>query len=242
MQVPTSYYRHIFHSNSHTSTLARTARAVSAAHEKRGVGFVSAPVFARPDGMISGNATIPVSGPPDVVATIKPFLEATATGVYDTFGEDPGAANVVKLTGNFLIAAAIESMAEGLAMAEGEGVDREATYSLLTNTIFNCLIYKGYGQRVAMRDHAPYPDAHFALDLGRKDIMLVREAASRAAVPMPIASLLTDKFSSAVAKGRSDLDWSAIGLSASEDAGVDVSNFVKRALRENPTLDWLPPV
>ena len=127
-------------------------------------------------------------------------------------------------------------------MAEANGVDRTATYDLLTTTIFNCLIYKGYGQRVAMRDHAPYPDAHFALDLGRKDVALVRETATRSDVSMPIASLLVDRFAAAAAKGRGDLDWSAIGLSSSEDAGVDISNFEERCRREDPKLDWLPPV
>ena len=40
-----------------------------------------------------------------------PLLEKTALGVHD-FGEDAGAANVVKLGGNFLIAAAIQSLSE----------------------------------------------------------------------------------------------------------------------------------
>lgn len=219
-----------------------TSREIAIAHSKRDIGFVSAPIFARPDGMAAGQATIPVSGAPEAIQRIKPLLEATATGVFDTFGADPGAANVVKLSGNFLIAAAIESLSEAMAMAEANGVDREATFDLLTQTIFNCLIYKGYGQRVALRDHAPYVDAHFALDLGRKDVNLIRETGSRADVPMPIASLLADRFASAAAKGRGELDWSAIGLASSEDAGVDVSAFEARCHRNNPKLDWLPPV
>jgi 3-hydroxyisobutyrate dehydrogenase-like beta-hydroxyacid dehydrogenase len=219
-----------------------TSRSIADRHQAQGIGFVSAPVFARPDGMAQSQATIPVSGATDQIARAKPFLDATATGVYTTFGEDPGAANVVKLTGNFLIAAAIESLAEALAMAEANGVDREATYNLLTETIFNCLIYKGYGQRVAMRDHAPYPDAHFALDLGRKDIALVRDTATRTNVPMPIASLLVDRFASAAAKGRGELDWSAIGMAASEDSGVNVGAWEERSRRQKPKLNWLPPV
>lgn len=219
-----------------------TSRSIAAAHKKKGIEFVSAPVFARPDGMAAGHATIPMSGSAGAIERVKPYLQATATGVYDTFGPDPGAANVVKLTGNFLIASAIESLSEALAMAEANGVDREATYNLLTETIFDCLIYKGYGQRVASRDHAPYPDAHFALELGRKDVALVRETATRTNVPMPLASLLVDRFASAAAKGRGDLDWSAIGLQASEDSGVDVTKWLERCKREDPKLNWLPPV
>ena len=219
-----------------------SSRAIALAHQEQGIGFVAAPVFARPDGMAAAQATIPVSGASHHIARAKPYLDATATGVYTSFGEDPGAANVVKLAGNFLIAAAIESTAEALAMAEANGVDRKATYELLTETIFNCLIYKGYGQRVAMRDHAPYEDAHFALSLGRKDMALVRETASRTDVAMPIASLLVDRFATAAAKGREELDWSAFGMAASEDSGVDVSKWEEMCRRPDPKLGWLPPV
>ena len=218
-----------------------TSRAIAKEHEERGAAYVCAPVFARPDGMALGHATIPVSGADEHVQRVLPLLHATATEVRTGFGSDPGAANVVKLAGNFLIASAIESMGEAFALAEAQGVDRDAVRSLLTDTIFDCLIYKGYGQRVARRDHAPYPNAHFALDLGRKDLELVRQTAASVNVPMPVASILGDRFSSAVAKGRSDLDWSAVGLASSEDAGVDVSEHLEHCRRPDPKIDWKPP-
>ena len=105
-------------------------------------------------------------------------------------GEEVGAANVVKLGGNFLIASAIEAMAESLALAEANGVDRVAMMEMLNSTIFDCLIYKGYGQRVSERDHLPYPDAHFALELGLKDVSLVSATAAASSTPMPLCSLL----------------------------------------------------
>lgn len=218
-----------------------TSRQIASDHARIGSSFVCAPVFARPDGMALGHATIPVSGDEEAVHRVLPLLHATATEVRTGFGTDPGAANVVKLAGNFLIASAIESMGEAMALAEGCGVDREAVRSLLTDTIFDCLIYKGYGQRVARRDHAPYPNAHFALDLGRKDVELVRKTAASVNVPMPVASLLSDRFSSAIAKGRSDLDWSAIGLASSEDAAVDVTKHIEHCRRPDPKIDWKPP-
>jgi len=200
------------------STVApSTTRALEQKHAAKGVGFVSAPVFARPDGMRRGEATIPVSGPGWAKAQALPILEKTASSVHD-FGEDPGAANTVKLGGNFLIAAAIEAMAEATALAESQGVDRERFMSLMSSTIFDCLIYRGYGHRVAARDHFPYTDAHFALDLGAKDVALVQQAAVERNCPMPVASLLRDRFLTAQSLGRSGLDWSAIALRASEDS------------------------
>jgi 3-hydroxyisobutyrate dehydrogenase-like beta-hydroxyacid dehydrogenase len=213
------------------STVApSTSVTLAASHADREVGFVAAPVFARPDGMRRGEATIPVSGADWAKALAIPPLERTSLGVHD-FGENPGAANVVKLGGNFLIAAAIESMAEAAALAESNGVDRERFISLMSSTIFDCLIYKGYGHRVATRDHHPHIDAHFALDLGTKDVALVHSAAAESRCPMPIASLIRDRFVASQNLGRGKLDWSALALRASEDAGSqEVSAAVEQLL------------
>jgi len=73
-------------------------------------------------------------------------------------------------------------MSEAFALVEQQGLNREAVHTLFSETIFDCLIYKGYGQRVATRDHAPYPDAHFALELGKKDVDLVRATAEEVGV------------------------------------------------------------
>lgn len=141
------------------------------------------------------------------------------------FGADVGAANIVKLCGNFLIATSIESIAESMALAEKHGVDRVKVMELLSSTIFDCLIFKGYGQRVSQRDHRP---GGFSLELGLKDVSLVSQAAKEASVPMPFLSTLLDRYTSAKAKGRSDFDWSAIGLNVAEDAGIDVKKDIKR--------------
>lgn len=90
---------------------------------------------------------------------------------------------------------------------------------MLSSTIFNCLIYKGYGARIAQRDHRP---GGFSLELGYKDVALVRETAKQSKVPMPYASLLHDRFLASVNKGRGEMDWSAVALAISEDGGLRV--------------------
>eukprot|EP00968_Pinguiococcus_pyrenoidosus_P018262 scaffold1878_cov258-Pinguiococcus_pyrenoidosus.AAC.21 len=106
------------------------------------------------------------------------ILATTSPQIY-VLGEDAGLANVLKLSGNFLIAAAIEALAEALALAEANGLDRRQAAGMLTSTIFDCIIYKGYGQRVSERDHRP---GGFALELGLKDVKLVLDAAEKAKV------------------------------------------------------------
>ena len=59
----------------------------------------------------------------------------------------------------------------------------------------------------------------FAAPLGQKDIRLTLAAAEDLRVPLPLASLLRDRFLSLLAHGGDKLDWSAIGQLAARDAG-----------------------
>ena len=126
-------------------------------------------------------------------------------------------ANVVKLSGNFLIATVLESLAEALAFARKSGVDGGALMEFLTATLFNTPVYKTYGDLIVKGQHEP---AGFALPLGLKDVRLVLQAAEAASVPMPIASVVRDRFITAMARGNQDKDWSVIGRVAAEDAGL----------------------
>ncbi|HZC45219.1 MAG TPA: NAD(P)-dependent oxidoreductase [Candidatus Acidoferrum sp.] len=193
-----------------------TTRRLAAWHESRGSVMVAAPVFGRPNAAEAKQLRICVAGSNDAKAKVKPVLEAMGQGVFD-FGDDPGAANVVKLAGNFMIAAAMEAMGEAVAMMRKSGVDPAAALEMLSKTIFAAPVYQGYGPTIARGKFTP---AGFRLPLGLKDIDLVLETARAANAPMPTASLLHDRFISAIAKGRADMDWSAIALGAADDAGL----------------------
>jgi len=202
------------------STIAPgTARELAAEHGAQGSAYVGAPIFARPDGVTARQGSFAVGGAAAAVARARPLLETSATGVFE-FGEDPGAGNVVKLCGNFLIAAAIESISESLTLAEKNGVDRVKVMEMMSSTIFDCLIYKSYGERVSKRLHDPKP-TNFGLELGLKDVTLVLDTAHKSGVPMPVGSVLHDRYLQSLARGRGELDWSAIGLSVAEDAGLE---------------------
>jgi 3-hydroxyisobutyrate dehydrogenase-like beta-hydroxyacid dehydrogenase len=68
----------------------------------------------------------------------------------------------------------------------------------------------------------------FSLELGLKDVSLVSQAARESGVPMPVLSVLLDRFVSARSRGRGELDWSAAGLGAAEDAGIDIAEDLSR--------------
>ena len=192
------------------------ARQLADQHSKNGVFYIGSPVVGRPDRAASGKLFIFLAGKRDAKERVLPFLECVGERVFD-LGENPWNSNVAKLALNFNIVAAIECMAETFTFAEKNGVDREQMAQLLSETIFGGIAYKGYGQQVARHDYEP---AGFRLNLGWKDVRLVLQTAQASATPMPIGSLLRDRMLSALAKGRGDMDWSAIALGATEDAGL----------------------
>jgi len=196
------------------STIApATARRLAEHHAKQRVSYLACPVFGRPDAAAAKRLWICVSGPATARKRVQPIFSALGQGTFD-LGEDPGAANVAKLCGNFLIAANLEALAELLILAEKSGLTKKSIAEVMG--IFSPM-HKNYANLMA--EQAFFP-AGFRLALGLKDINLVLQTAANCETPMPLGSLLHDRWLSAVAKGRGDLDWSAIALDAAEDAGV----------------------
>jgi len=189
---------------------------LSAEHAKAGQQFVAAPVFGRPEAAESAKLSVVAAGPSASVERCKPLFESMGPKLL-VVGERPSIANVVKLCGNFLIATVLESLAESLTFARKSGVDPQMLLDFLTTTMFTAPVYKSYGELIVQGKHEP---AGFALPLGLKDVRLVLQAAESAGVPMPIASVLRDRFITALARGNQDKDWSVIGRVAAEDAGL----------------------
>jgi 3-hydroxyisobutyrate dehydrogenase-like beta-hydroxyacid dehydrogenase len=185
------------------------------AHAKAGQRYVAAPVFGRPDMAAAAKLFIVAAGDPAAVDACQPLFGALGQKTT-VIGTEPSAANVVKLSGNFLLASAIEALGEAVALVGKAGIDPRTYIEFLTSTVFNVPAYKTYGALIAQRKFEP---AAFAAPLGYKDIRLTLAAAESLRVPMPLGSLLHDRFLRLLAQGGENLDWSAIGGLAFQDAG-----------------------
>lgn len=199
-----------------STILPETSRRLAFAHAERGTAYVAATVFGRPEAAAAGMLWICLSGAEADRARVIPLLAHLCRQHYD-FGSDPGAANVLKLAGNFMIAAAIESMAEAFVFGEKNGLDQQALSEFFGSTIFSCPIYQNYGRFIAGQQFEP---AGFRLTLARKDVQLVAETARASNVPMPILGTLVNRFAARVAKGGGELDWTSIALDVASDAGL----------------------
>jgi 3-hydroxyisobutyrate dehydrogenase-like beta-hydroxyacid dehydrogenase len=189
---------------------------LTAAHEAAGQGFVSAPVFGRPEAAEAGKHWVVAAGRDDAIARCRPLFDAVGQGVF-VVGAEPPRANAVKLAGNFTIAALLETFGEAFALVRRYGIPPDEFLRIIDTALYQSPIYRAYGSRVAKAESEP---AGFALRLGLKDVRLALQAADTAAVPMPLASVIHDHFVSAVARGKGDADWSALGEIVAANAGL----------------------
>jgi 3-hydroxyisobutyrate dehydrogenase-like beta-hydroxyacid dehydrogenase len=198
------------HISSSTVSVALSER-LSVDHAAAGQRFVAAPVFGRPDVA----AAVVAGGGKEVIADVMPLLDAVGRRTF-VISDQPKSANLVKLSGNFLIASVIEALGEAMALVGKDGIDREHYLEILTSSLFGAPVYKTYGELIVEGKFEP---PGFAAPLGYKDIRLVLAAADDLRVPMPLASLLRDRFLTLLAHGGDKLDWSAVGRLAARDSG-----------------------
>jgi 3-hydroxyisobutyrate dehydrogenase-like beta-hydroxyacid dehydrogenase len=185
-------------------------------HATAGQRFVAAPVFGRPDVAAKGKLFIVAAGEPGVIDACMPLFDALGQKTI-RIGEAPQAANLVKLSGNFLIASVLEALSEATALTRKAGIDPHRYFELLTSTLFTGPVFTNYGGLIARQEYKP---AGFAAPLGEKDLRLALAAAETLHVPMPLASLVHDRLQTLIARGGEQLDWSAVGQLAAQDAGL----------------------
>jgi 3-hydroxyisobutyrate dehydrogenase-like beta-hydroxyacid dehydrogenase len=208
------------HISCSTISVSLSTRLASA-HEKAGQHYLSAPVFGRPEAAAAAKLFVVVGGASAIIESCLPLLACIGQRTF-VISERPEAANLVKLSGNFLIAAAIEALGEAIALIGRGGVDPGKYVEILTSTIFNVPVYKIYGNLIVEGKFQP---PGFTAMLGQKDILLGLAAADALGVSMPIANQLRDRFRVLLENGGESLDWSAIGqLSAREAKDIVASS------------------
>ena len=186
------------------------------AHAAAGLGYVSAPVFGRPDAATAARLWIVAAGAAEHIEKCRPLMEAMGRAV-SVVGEKPWLSSVVKLAGNLLISSTIEALGETFALQRKWGVEPRTFLEIVNGALFNSPLYANYGGLIAEEKFEP---AGFRLRLGLKDTRLVLEAADAVSVPLPLASLVRDHLLAAMANGKGELDWAALAQVSAENAGL----------------------
>jgi len=171
-------------------------------HARRGIDFVAAPVFGRPNVAAEGRLWIVVAGADGAIARVRPLLEPLSRGI-SVVGSEPRQAHAVKLGGNFLIASTIHSLTESFVYAESQGILPEAFFEAINSALFQSPFYAAYAG--VMLHPQGKPGA--TINLGAKDVGLFNEAAHGAHIRMSLADHLLEILSQAQREGHGNEDW-----------------------------------
>ncbi len=198
------------------STISTAAAAqLAGEHARNGQGYVAAPVFGNPDAAKARQLFIVAAGAPADVERCQPILDNLGQRTF-VIGAEPADANLVKLLGNMMSATALEMLGEVVAVVRKRGLDPQPFIDIMTSTMFGGRAHKIYGDKIARQNYA----AGFVLPLVLKDVRLALAEAEKAGVPMPSVGVVRDRLITGIARGYGELDWTALGLIAAEEAGL----------------------
>jgi 3-hydroxyisobutyrate dehydrogenase-like beta-hydroxyacid dehydrogenase len=193
-----------------------TADRLAILHAERGQQLLCAPVFGRPEAAAAAKLFVVAGGEKSGFDRAAALLDAISQQVF-YIGATASAANLVKLCGNFMILAAIETMAEAMTLAEKGGIPKKQLLEVLTGTLFDSPVYRNYGNGLVEGRFKP---AGFAAPLGLKDMRLVGQSAEALRVPMPLLNVLRDHLLQTIAIEGDEVDWSAIALTVAKNGGL----------------------
>ena len=198
------------------STISTAAASdLASEHARNGQGYVAAPVFGNPDAAKARQLFIVAAGAITDVERCRPILDCIGQRTF-VIGTEPGDANLVKLLGNMMSATALEMLGEVVAVVRKRGLDPQPFIDIMTSTMFGGRAHKIYGDKIARQAYAP----GFVLPLVLKDVRLALAEAEKAGVPMPSVGVVRDRLITGIARGYGELDWTALGLIAAEEAGL----------------------
>lgn len=187
-----------------------------AAHAARGIPYVAATVFGRPDVAAAARLSIMAAGDAQAIDRVQPLFDAVGQRTWRV-GPEPRHANIAKIAGNLMVACAIEAIGEAAALLRKYEMSAPDVLDVIVTSLFNVPVYQGYARAIARQEYEP---PGFDLVLGLKDVRLALKAGERAQVPLPFASVLGDTFMDAIANGDAHKDWAAIARVAARRAGL----------------------
>jgi 3-hydroxyisobutyrate dehydrogenase-like beta-hydroxyacid dehydrogenase len=192
-----------------------TASLLASEHARNGQGYVAAPVFGNPDAAKARQLFIVAAGAAADVERCQPILDNIGQRTF-VIGTEPGNANLFKLLGNMMSATALEMLGEVVAVVRKRGLDPQPFIDIMTSTMFGGRAHKIYGDKIARQTYTP----GFVLPLVLKDVRLALAEAEKAGAPMPSVGVVRDRLITGIARGHGELDWTALGLIAAEEAGL----------------------
>lgn len=166
--------------------------------------LLDAPVTGGKAQAASGELRFLVGGSADTLARARPILSAMGKEIVHLGPTGAGAR--MKLINNFVCGIQAAALAEAVALIERVGLDRTTALSVLAKGAPGSPLVNAVGPRMTTSDYS----VHFGLALMHKDLTYSIDEAARAGVPLRTAETARELYSTAIAQGWGDKDFSAI--------------------------------
>jgi 3-hydroxyisobutyrate dehydrogenase len=179
-------------------------RELGAAAGERGCGFLDAPVTGTKPHAASGELLFLVGGDAATLESARPVLQAMSRKIINI--GPPGSGALLKLINNYLCGVQAASLAEGLALIERSGLNREGALDVLTNGAPGSPLIKALSARMTARTY----DVNFKLDLMLKDLEYAGKEASDRAIDFDTGRAAERLFRQAQQRGWGPQDFSSV--------------------------------
>jgi 3-hydroxyisobutyrate dehydrogenase-like beta-hydroxyacid dehydrogenase len=181
----------------------RVSRELAAHARERGAAMLDAPVSGSVPQVQTGTLTIMVGGAEDAYERVEPVLRELGK---PTHVGDNGQGLVLKLAINISLAVQMLAFAEGLLLADRDGVDRDVAIDVMTQSPIGSPMLQARAPLVLDLPE----EARFDIELMHKDIRLALATASELDVTLPSAAVADTLLSRAEELGFGKRDLAAL--------------------------------
>ena len=188
----------------HTTASAELARELAIEAEKRGFGFIDAPVSGGEAGAVTGKLTVMAGGAEEAFGKVEGVIRSYAKMVR-LLGP-AGAGQTAKMVNQICIAGIVQGLSEALHFGLEAGLDMDAVVDVIS---------KGAAQSWQMDNRASTMirgefDFGFAVDWMRKDLGIVLEEADRIGLDLPLTKLVDGFYAEVQEIGGARQDTSSL--------------------------------
>ena len=179
-------------------------RELAAAAITKECEFLDAPVTGSKLQAAAGELNFLVGGDPATLEKVRPVLAAMSKSIVSLGPIGSGA--LLKLINNFICGVQVVALAEGIAMIERSGLDRDKAVDVLANGAPGSPLVKALSMRMTIPDYTP----NFRLSLMAKDLAYAIHESEKLSFELATAGAALKSFEQAVESGNGDRDIAAV--------------------------------
>jgi 2-hydroxy-3-oxopropionate reductase len=202
-----------------SSIAPATARRLAARAAEAGATMLDAPVSGGEIGAISGTLSIMVGGDAAAFAEVKPILDAMGNPDKVIRVGDSGAGQITKVCNQMVIGGTLAVVSEAFALARRAGVDAARVRDALLGGFAASRVLEVHGERILTSNYKP----GFRSALYAKDMRIAAQTLDDTGTPAPVSAVVQELVAALVARGRGEMDYSALATVLFELSGIEVN-------------------